>query len=40
MKMELKKERDNIILKELEAPAHLKQKLILATGVLEYVEAR
>lgn len=40
--MELKKECDNIILEELEAPAPLKQKqkLILATGLLKYIAAR
>lgn len=39
-KMELKKDCDNIILEELEAPAPSKQKLILATGILKYIEAR
>lgn len=39
-KMELKKECDNIILEELEAPAPLKQKqkLILATGLLSTLQ--
>lgn len=41
-KMKLKKECDNIILEELDAPAPLKQKqnLILATGLLKYIAAR
>lgn len=41
MKMELKRERDDIILKVLEAlPPSRKQKLIWASGVLEYIEGR